>query len=101
MVAGFGWLWCTNRLTDMGRQLSCPSGGALRQRHTEPGHPVEHRAADPSLSLLGRQGPGAKTTTDDGLVPEHGGLPERAPAVADPLLPPHSSPVVDHPKMLV
>src|ERR687894_836241 len=78
-----------------------PSGGALRPRHAEPGHPVEHRATDPGLGLLGGQGPGAKTTTDDGLVPEHGGLAERAPAVADRLLPAQASSVLDRPDVAV
>src|SRR3954451_11686306 len=66
----------------------CLSGDALRHRHAEPGHPVEHRAGDPGLGLLAGQSPGAEATTDDGLVPEHGGFPERAPAVADRLCQP-------------
>src|SRR3954451_3946571 len=65
----------------------CLSGDALRYRHAEPGHPVEHRAGDPGLGLLAGQSPGAEATTDDGLVSEHGGFPERAPAIADRLLP--------------
>src|SRR3954464_14231248 len=65
----------------------CLSGDALRHRHAEPGHPVEHRAGDPGLGLLAGQSSGAEATTDDGLVSEHGGFPERAPAVADRLLP--------------
>src|SRR5947209_16426936 len=65
----------------------CLSGDALRHRHAEPGHPVEHRAGDPGLGLLAGQSPGAEAATDDGLVPEHGGFAERAPAVADRLLP--------------
>src|SRR5215212_8848592 len=69
-------------MMDVGRSLDALSGDALRHRHPEPGHPVEHRAADPGFGLLGRQSPGAKTTTDDSFVAEHSGLPERAPAVA-------------------
>src|SRR3954464_14577875 len=79
----------------------CLSGDALRHRHAEPGHPVEHRAGDPGLGLLAGQSPGAEATTDDGLVPEHGGFPERAPAVADRLLPAQAALVPDHPDVLV
>src|SRR3954449_2016247 len=59
------------RNSDGGRglgSLEALSGDALRHRHPEPGHPVEHRAADPGFGLLGRQCPGAQATTDDGLV---------------------------------
>src|SRR5215204_1336415 len=79
----------------------CLSGDALRHRHAEPGHPVEHRAGDPGLGLLAGQSPGAEATTDDGLVPEHGGFAERAPAVADRLLPAQAALVPDHPDVLV
>src|SRR5918998_1216476 len=92
--AQFGW-WT------WGGRYSCLSGGALRQRHTEPGHPVEHRAADLSLGLLGGQSPGPKASTDDRLVAGHGGLRERAPAVADRLLPAQAPPVLDHPDVPV
>src|SRR3954447_14319170 len=67
-------LWCVNQAVDVRRSLGTFSGDALRHRHTEPGHPVEHRAADPGFGLLGRQSPGAQTTPDDGLVAEHGSL---------------------------
>src|SRR5215213_4440635 len=77
------------------------SGDALRHRHAEPGHPVQHRAADPGFGLLGRQRPGAQATTDDGLVAEHSGLPKRAPAVADRLLPAQAPLVPDHLDVLV
>src|SRR5918993_4762457 len=77
------WMW--------GGGYRCLSGGALRHRHAEPGHPVEHRASGPGFGLLGGQSPGAEATTDDGLVPEHGGLPERAPALTHRLLPAHAS----------
>src|SRR3954447_27063811 len=96
--------------TGVGAQISCwawvgsyrcLSGDALRHRHAEPGHPVEHRAGDPGLGLLAGQSPGAEATTDDGLVPEHGGFPERAPAVADRLLPAQAAHVPDHPDVLV
>src|SRR3954470_12598257 len=79
----------------------CLSGDALRHRHAEPGHPVEHRAGDPGLGLLAGQSPGAEATTDNGLVAEHGGFPERAPAVADRLLPAPAALVPDHPDVLV
>src|SRR4051812_16209443 len=79
----------------------CLSGDALRHRHAEPGHPVEHRAGDPGLDLLAGQSPGAEATTDDGLVPEHGGFAERAPALADRLLPAQAALVPDHPDVLV
>src|SRR4051794_20802824 len=90
--------------TGVGAQISCwawvgsyryLSGDALRHRHAEPGHPVEHRAGDPGLGLLAGQSPGAQATTDNGLVAEHGGFPERAPAVADRLLPAQAALVAD------
>src|SRR4051794_1885860 len=96
--------------TGVGAQISCwawvgsyrcLSGDALRYRHAEPGHPVEHRAGDPGLGLLAGQSSGAQATTDDGLVPEHGGFPEGAPAVADRLLPAQAALVPDHPDVLV
>src|SRR3954468_6539594 len=96
--------------TGVGAQISCwawvgsyrcLSGDALRHRHAEPGHAVEHRAGDPGLGLLAGQSSGAEATTDDGLVPEHGGFPERAPAVADRLLPAQASSVLDRPDVLV
>src|SRR5215218_10775189 len=87
------WAWVGSY-----RCLSCD---ALRHRHAEPGHPVERRAGGPGLGLLAGQSPGAKAPTDDGLVAGHGGLPERAPAVADRLLPAHAPPVLDHLDMLV
>src|SRR5215212_9698358 len=74
-------LWCAIRVVGAERSLDALSGDALRHRHPKPGHPVEHRAADPGFGLLGRQSPGAKTTTDESSVAEHGGLSERAPAV--------------------
>src|SRR4028119_1068531 len=77
------------------------SGDTLRYRHAEPGHQVEHRTGDPGLGFLGGQSPGAKASTDDGLVAEHGGFPERALAVADRLLPSQASLVLDHPDVLV
>src|SRR4051812_48277560 len=83
------------------RSLDALSGDALRQRHTEPGHPVEHRAADPGFGLLGRQCPGAQAATDDNFVAEHGGLPKRAPAVADRLLPAQAPLVPDRLDVLV
>ena len=52
-------LWCAIRVVGAERSLDALSGDALRHRHTEPGHPVEHRAADPGFGLLGRQRPGA------------------------------------------
>src|SRR5215203_4398215 len=103
-----GILGCPS--TGVGAQISywawvgsyrCLSGDALRHRHAEPGHPVEHRAGDPGLGLLAGQSPGAEATTDDGLVPEHGGFPERAPAVADRLLPTQAALVPDRPDVLV
>src|SRR3954452_58568 len=78
--AQFGW-WAQSG------SLDALSGDALRHRHAEPGHPVQHRAADPGFGLLGRQSPGAQAATDDSFVAEHGGLPKRAPAVADRRLP--------------
>src|SRR3954471_22646325 len=84
-----------------GLVLAARSGDALRHRHTEPGHAVEHRAADPGFGLLGRQCPGAQAATDEGFVAEHGGLPERAPAVADRLLPAQAPLVPDHLDVLV
>src|SRR5215212_11606498 len=88
-------LWCVNQAVDVRRSLGAFSGDALRHRHTEPGHPVEHRAADPGFGLLGRQCPGAQAATDEGFVAEHGGLPKRAPAVADRLLPAQAPLVLD------
>src|SRR5829696_2413691 len=84
-----------------GLVLEARSGDALRHRHPEPGHPVEHRATDPGFGLLGRQSPGAKTTTDEGFVAEHGRLSERAPAVADRLLPAQAPLVPDRLDVLV
>src|SRR5215207_9416468 len=92
--AQFGW-WAQSG------SLDARSGDALRHRHPEPGHPVEHRAADPGFGLLGRQSPGAQAATDDSFVAEHRGLPKRAPTVADRLLPAHAPLVPDHLDVLV
>src|SRR3954466_2129308 len=97
----FDRLWCTIRVVDVRRSLDALSGDALRHRHPEPGHPVEHRAADPGFGLLGRQSPGAQTPTDDSFVAEHGSLPQRAPAVADRRLPAQTALVPDHLDVLV
>src|ERR671939_2178680 len=77
------------------------AGDTLRHRHAEPGYPVEHRTGDPGLGLLAGQSPGAKAPTDDGLVAEHGGFPERAPAIANRLLPSQAALVLDHSDVLV
>src|SRR5918999_1152279 len=61
----------------------------------------EVRDSSDSIAPLAGQSPGAEATTDDGLVPEHGGFPERAPAVADRLLPAQAALVPDHPDVLV
>ncbi len=66
------------------------SGEPSRDGHAESGHAVEHLAADPGLDLLCGQSPGAERSADDGLVAQHPGLDERAPAVADGLLPSQS-----------
>src|SRR5919107_6125099 len=100
-VSRVAWLWCAIRVMGAERSLDALSGDALRQRHTEPGHPVEHRAADPGFGLLGRQCPGAQAATDDSFVAEHGGLPKRAPAVADRLLPAQAPLVPDRLDVLV
>src|SRR3954468_13131852 len=100
-ASGLIWLWCAIQVVGAERSLDALSGDALRPRHPEPGHPVEHRAADPGFGLLGRQSPGAKTTTDDSFVAEHGGLPKRAPAVADRLLTAQAPLVPDHLDVLV
>src|SRR3954454_14502642 len=89
-------LWCAIQVVGAERSLDALSGDALRHRHPEPGHPVEHRAADPGFGLLSRQSPGAQAATDDSFVAEHGGLPKRAPAVADRRLPAQASFVPDH-----
>src|SRR4051794_14771928 len=92
--AQFGW-WAQSG------SLDALSGDALRHRPTEPGHPVQHRAADPGFGLLGRQSPGAQAATDDSFVAEHGSLPKRAPAVAGRLLPAQAPLVPDHLDVLV
>src|SRR3954467_1018227 len=79
----------------------CLAGDSLRHRHAEPGYPVEHRAGDPGLGLLAGQSPGAEATTDNGLVPERGGPPGGAPAVADRLLLAQAALVPDNPDVLV
>jgi hypothetical protein len=101
LIYDLDWVWCTNPMVDVGRSLDALSGDALRHRHPEPGHPVEHRAADPGFGLLGRQSPGAQAATDDSFVAEHRGLPKRAPAVADRLLPAQAPLVPDHLDVLV
>src|SRR3954451_16366813 len=88
------WAW-------VGGSYRCLSGDALRHRHAEPGHSVERRAGETGLGLLAGQSPGAEATTDDGLVRKHGGFAERAPAVADRLLPAQAALVPDHPDVLV
>src|SRR5215207_5379650 len=88
-------LWCTMRVVGVGRCWTAFSCDALRYRHPEVGHAVQHRAADPGFGLLSRQSPGAKPATDDGFVAEHGRLSERAPAVADCLLPAQAPFVLD------
>src|SRR4051794_5395065 len=100
-ITGSDGLWCVNQAVDVRRSLGTFSGDALRHRHPEPGHPVEHRAADPGFGLLGPQSPGAKTTTDEGFVAEHGSLSERAPAVANRRLPAQAALVPDHLDVLV
>src|SRR5271166_1392910 len=67
------------------------SGEPSRDGHAESGHAVEHLAADPGLDLLRGQSPGAERSADDDLVAQHPGLDERAPAVADGLLPSQSA----------
>src|SRR4051794_17005118 len=94
-------LWCVNQAVDVRRSLGTFSGDALRHRHPEPSHPVEHRAADPGFSFLSRHSPGAQATTDDGLVAGYGGFPEGAPAVADRLFPAQAPLVPDHLDVLV
>src|SRR3954464_1108172 len=94
-------LWCAIRVVGAERSLDARSGDALRHRPTEPGHPVEHRAADPGFRFLGRQSPGAQAATDESFVAEHGGLPKRAPAVADRLLPAQAPLVPDRLDVLV
>src|SRR3954468_12736599 len=101
LVTSFGWLWCAIRVVGAERSLDALSGDALRHRHPEPGHPVEHRAADPGFGLLGRQSPGAQAATDDSFVAEHGGFPKRAPAVAARRLPAQAPLVLDHLDVLV
>src|SRR3712207_1319051 len=46
----------------------CRPRDAPRHRPAEPGHPVEHRAADLGFGPLAGQSPGAQTPTDDGLA---------------------------------
>src|SRR3954467_3819457 len=94
-------LWCAIRVVGAERSSDALSGDALRHRHPEPGHPVQHRAADPGFGLLGRQSPGAQAATDDSFVAGHGGLPKRAPAVADRRLPAQAPLVLDHLDVLV
>src|SRR3954465_13015262 len=94
-------LWCAIRVVGAERSLDALSGDALRHRHPEPGHPVQHRAADPGFRFLSQQSPGAQAATDDSFVAEHGGLPERAPAVADRLLPAQAPLVLDRLDVLV
>src|SRR3954452_15469638 len=101
LVTAFPWLWCAIRGVVAERSLDALSGDALRHRHPEPGDPVEHRTADPGFGLLGRQSPGAQAATDDSFVAEHGGLSERAPAVADRLLPAQAPLVLDRLDVLV
>ena len=72
------------------------SGEPSRDGHAEGGHAVEDLAADPGLDRLCRQSPGAERSAGDGLVAQHPGLEERAPAVADGLLPSQSALGGDH-----
>ena len=47
-------VWCAIWVVDVGRCWTALSSDALRHGHAEPGHPVQHRAANPGFGLLGR-----------------------------------------------
>lgn len=60
-------------------------------RHAEPGHPVEHVAADFCLDPLIGQSPGVELPSDDGLVAIHPRFDQAAARVAGTALPPYAS----------
>jgi len=45
--------WCTIRVMDVEHQAEALSADPLRHWHAKAGHPVQHRAADLGLGLLG------------------------------------------------
>src|ERR1700677_673779 len=58
-----------------------------RDRHAEAGHAVQYVAADLRLGPLIGQSPGAKTASNNGLVPVLGCLDETSPTISRAALP--------------
>src|SRR3954451_377713 len=79
----------------------CLSDNAPGHRHAQPGHPVQRRAADPGLGLLGGQSPSAEAATDEGLITRHGPLPQRSSAVSSRFFSPHAPTDADQLDMAV
>jgi hypothetical protein len=68
---------------------------ALRDRHSELGHAVDHGAGDPGLGLLRGESAGAQTRTDEGLLAKQRRFDERPFPVAHRFLPAQASPFLD------
>src|SRR5215207_9625644 len=91
--AQFGWWAQSGRWTRV-QAMRCDTGIPSRVIRLSTEQPTR-------ASVFWAGSVRAKAPTDDCLVAEHGGLPKRAPAVADRLLPAQTALVPDHLDVLV
>src|SRR4051794_29231687 len=70
-------------------------------RHTQPGHSVEHVAGDFRFGSLIGQSPGMKTPADDGLVAIHRRFHKAPPAISATTLPADAAVVLDRTQMAI